>query len=135
MESGGTGAEATTDDPLLRRRNGRRTTTVTPIHTKAATKTNATIWAVLMTRIAPQVRGAASAAWGRNNGQRWTWCPGSWWLPLGWLHNSVNQVSACEDWSARKLSVLIVPGFADTFTSGTWSTIGIFSAAAAAQGR
>lgn len=38
MGAGVGGAEATTDDPFLRRLRFRRTTTVKPIHTKAPTK-------------------------------------------------------------------------------------------------
>jgi hypothetical protein len=40
--SGDGGAEATFEDPLLRRRISRSTTRVRPIHVKAATKINVT---------------------------------------------------------------------------------------------
>ena len=62
MGSGGWGAEATTDDPFLLRRNVRRTSTVRPIHTKAATKISATVWALVVTGVAGQARSAAMAA-------------------------------------------------------------------------
>jgi hypothetical protein len=42
MGSGGWGAEATLEDPLLRRRISSRTSRVKPVHTKAATNIRVT---------------------------------------------------------------------------------------------
>ena len=49
--SGGAGADATLEDPLLRRRNFKSTTTVSPIHAKAAASISDTTCTVFMTGI------------------------------------------------------------------------------------
>lgn len=72
MGSGGSGAEATLEDPLLRRRISRRTSTVKPVHTKAATNIRVTACIVLMTR-APKGQSRSPTGYGRGGGQHgWT---------------------------------------------------------------